>query len=126
MNEAHAVRSLRCLYCEDAGYRMAGHTYEAEKGQQAVQATFAELSIVWERFGSLPPGWAGASINLPKLIEGFPTHSLTKIRHGPVPGQVIAAFDYAKRLAVSLVDAGCRVIDKEGDKATDFKLLHFR
>jgi hypothetical protein len=94
-----------------------------EKGQQAVAATFAE-GCEWTRSKFLPPGWSAASINLPKLIEGFPAHNLAKISIGPAPpGQVIAEFDYARRLAVSLVDAGCRVCVKEGDKATDYKLI---
>lgn len=94
-----------------------------EKGQQAVQVTFAELPIKWTYIPEIaPPGWAAACINLPKFIEGCPTHNLAKISLGP-DGQVIAEFDYAKRLAVSLHAAGCRVIVKEGDKATDYKLL---
>jgi hypothetical protein len=94
-----------------------------EKGQQAVAATFAE-GCKWTRIEFAPPGWSGASINLPKLIEGFPTHNLAKISVGPAPpGQVIAEFDYARRLAVSLHAAGCRVFVKEGDRATDYKLI---
>lgn len=96
-----------------------------EKGQQAVQATFAEFPIEWTAIPKIaPPGWSGASINLPKFIEGCPTHHLAKIRLGP-DDQVIAEFDYARRLAVSLHATGCRVIVKEGDKATDYKKLYW-
>jgi hypothetical protein len=96
-----------------------------EKGQQAMQATFAELPIKWTYTPEIgPPGWSGDCINLPKFITACPTHSLAKISLDP-DGQVIAEFDYAKRLAVSLHAAGCRVIVKEGDKATDFKILRW-
>lgn len=65
------------------------------------------------------------------LVDGFyqsaedvgpvPTHKLAKIILDP-DVQVIAQFDYARRLAASLHAAGgCRVIVKEGDK--DFKML---
>ena len=96
-----------------------------DKGQQAVQATFVELPIKWTYMPEImPPGWSIACINLPKFLEVCPTHNLAKISLGS-DGQVIAAFDYAKRLAVSLHAAGCRVIVKEGHKATDFKVLRW-
>ena len=94
-----------------------------EKGREAVQTTFAEIPIEWTYMPEVVPrGWSVACINLPKLIESCPTHTLVKLDIGP-DGGINAEFDYVKRLAVSLHVAGCRVITSEGDKPTDYKKI---
>lgn len=41
-----------------------------DKGQQAVQAIFADLPIKWTAIPKIaPPGWSMASINLPKMLD---------------------------------------------------------
>jgi hypothetical protein len=92
------------------------------KGRKALADAFPGLSIKWTAASKLPPsvgpGWCGAYLNLPRMCQDCPKHELAQVVADPDDLLNI----YGQRLAVTLYNAGCRVITH--DKVTGYKRLH--